>query len=247
MSNLSDVKLCDLLKFLDLGKKPITIYYPETNFVKTKLYYNLNYELHREDGPALLEFKESDGTLMKEYWYINGKLHNETGPAYGEYYKDQTIEKWYLNNINYRVNGPSTVITKPNNELIMELYSDENGKRHREDGPAKISYNNGKLSRIEYIVDEKLHREDGPAIIIFDCNGIVCEEFYYINGQRHREDGPARIIYKDGKKYSEDYYINGKLHREDGPASIFYRDERIENEYWYINDKLIKESNIIYH
>jgi len=33
------------------------------------------------------------------------------------------------------------------------------------------------------------HREEGPACIVYDCDGKVKCEQYYINGKRHREDG----------------------------------------------------------
>jgi hypothetical protein len=51
-------------------------------------WYNLNGELHREDGPAI-EFADGD-----KYWYINGERHREDGPAIefadGDKY-------WYIN------------------------------------------------------------------------------------------------------------------------------------------------------
>jgi hypothetical protein len=83
----------------------------------------------------------------------------------------------------------------------------------------------------------RLHREDGPAIICYN-NGRITSEYWYRNGKRHRDDGPASICYENGKIISEYWYHDGKLHRDDGPASIWYKDGQITNEYWVYNDAL---------
>ncbi len=100
------------------------------------------------------------------------------------------------------------------------VWRDENGKLHREDGPAAI-YPNGKQF---WYINGKLHREDGPAII--GKGGKILE--WYIHGKFHRLDGPA-AIYSDG---TQEWYIHGKLHRDDGPAVIYPNGF----EEWYLND-----------
>ena len=72
-----------------------------------------------------------------------------------------------------------------------------NGKRHREDGPAR-EYTNG--TKFWYR-DGKCHREDGPAMEYADGS-----KYWYLNGKLHREDGPA-VEWSDGGKY---WYLNGK-------------------------------------
>jgi hypothetical protein len=85
------------------------------------------------------------------------------------------------------------------NGLIVDKFGTkiwyQNGKHHREDGPAveradgrKFWYQNGKL-----------HRLDGPAIEDADGN-----KYWYQDDQYHRVDGPA-IEYVDGYK---EWYIN---------------------------------------
>ncbi len=81
----------------------------------------------------------------------------------------------------------------------------ENGKKHREDGPA-IECANGYKA---WYINGKRHREDGPAIEYY--NG---DKRWYRNGELHREDGPA--VELDGG--TKEWWINGKRHREDGPA-----------------------------
>jgi hypothetical protein len=79
------------------------------------------------------------------------------------------------------------------------------GKRHRDDGPAKEYANGDKF----WYRDDKLHRDDGPAVEKADGY-----KEWYRNDKLHRDDGPA-IEYANGNKY---WYKNGKLHRDDGPA-----------------------------
>lgn len=45
-----------------------------------------------------------------------------------------------------------------------------------------------------YLVGELLHREDGPAEILYE-NGKIIRESYFVKGIRHRDDGPAVIHY----------------------------------------------------
>ena len=73
----------------------------------------------------------------------------------------------------------------------------EQGKLHREDGPAVERADGNKF----WYRNDQRHREDGPAIEYADGT-----KFWYRNGQLHREDGPA-IEYVNGRKY---WYINGE-------------------------------------
>jgi hypothetical protein len=82
-----------------------------------------------------------------------------------------------------------------------ETWFDQDGKRHREDGPAvkdadgsKYWYRNGKL-----------HREDGPAV-----ESAAGNKSWYLNGERHREDGPAI----EGANGFNFWYLNGERHSE---------------------------------
>ena len=103
-------------------------------------------------------------------------------------------------------------------------YYNDNGKLHREDGPAEI-YPDG--TQIWYL-NGRLHREDGPAVIHPDGT-----QFWHLNGKRHRKDGPAEI-YPDGTKI---WFLNGKRHREDGPAVI----SPDGSQEWWLNDIVITD------
>ena len=71
---------------------------------------------------------------------------------------------------------------------------------------------------IKHFQNGKLHREDGPAIIRPDhrpsntmslSRGATAIEEWYKNGKRHREDGPA-LTWSCGKTIQEEYWNNGK-------------------------------------
>ena len=105
-----------------------------------------------------------------------------------------------------------------------KIWRNNNGDRHREDGPAFIGVDG--ISQAWY-VNGKCHRIDGPALI---GNGY---QAWYINGICHRENGPA-ISVNDGK---EVWYINGICHRENGPAII----RADGGQEWWINGKAVTE------
>jgi hypothetical protein len=112
-----------------------------------------------------------------------------------------------------------------NREIRVYKFGDigwyQNGKVHREDGPA-YTYPNGSQYWHQNGV---FHRKDGPAIIHHKSKE------WWLNGKLHRENGPA-IEYSNG---TTEWYSNGKRHREDGPA-IEYSDGTKE---WWLNDEKI--------
>ncbi len=58
--------------------------------------------------------------------------------------------------------------------------------------------------------DGKPHREDGPAIIWYYHDGSIRTEYFYLNGKCHRESGPAyTCYYPDGSIEDEWFYFNG--------------------------------------
>jgi hypothetical protein len=86
-----------------------------------------------------------------------------------------------------------TVLVNTNGD--REWY--QNGKRHREDGPAIEDANGYKA----WYKNGKIHREDGPAVE--DAGG---DKVWYQNGSLHRLDGPA-VEHASGSK---EWYIEGK-------------------------------------
>ncbi len=104
------------------------------------------------------------------------------------------------------------------------VWTDENKKWHREDGPAIIRTDGTQ----EWYWHNELHREDGPAIIRTDGT----QEWYW-HGKWHRDGGPA-IIKADGTQI---WCQHGEVHREDGPAVI----EADGTQEWWQHDELHRE------
>ena len=183
----------------------------------------INGQLHREDGPAI-EWPNGD----KE-WFVNGKLHRLDGPACE--WIDGT-KAWFINGEKFdskkEFNKKVAEMKKAENKdkpteidkFRNKYWRNDNGKLHREDGPA-YEYADGTK---EWYINGKLHRLDGPAIEY--ANG---SKEWYLNDKLHREDGPARE-YVSGYK---EWWVNGQLHRLDGPA-IEWVDGSKE---YYIDDK----------
>ena len=65
---------------------------------KEKLWFNSDWRLHREDGPAI---ESADGAKQ---WWLNGELHREDGPA--DESADGTKE-WRVNGLRHREDGPA--------------------------------------------------------------------------------------------------------------------------------------------
>lgn len=111
----------------------------------------------------------------------------------------------------------------------VEYY--QNGKLHREDGPAR-EFRDG---RKEWWWNGKLHRVDGPAIETADDS----YQAWYYHGLMHREGQPAMIDRRkiDLGEFSEEWWNYGRLHREDGPAHI----SQEGHKEWWLYDVLVPE------
>ena len=93
-----------------------------------------------------------------------------------------------------------------NNLGVVDAIGDKrwhnsDGKLHREDGPAFISYDD--IAHM-WFVNGLLHRVDGPAIVSKNYR-----KEWWINGSRHRFDGPALTMCVDGKTLTNEWWING--------------------------------------
>ena len=78
--------------------------------------------------------------------------------------------------------------------------------------PKHVVAHGGSVERWE-LENRKLHREDGPAMIRRQ-GGKVVEEWWRLYGKFHREDGPAYIRRKDGRVTCEQWFMDGKRLRK---------------------------------
>ena len=107
---------------------------------------------------------------------------------------------------------------------------------------------NGSLSKISYINDDKKHNCSGPAIVKWYVGGNKEQEVYYIDNERNdlilfdKIIIPARTeFHKNGNKELEEYYTHGVL--TNPPV--------IDNEiipackYWFKNGNKLSEKHYI--
>ena len=74
----------------------------------------------------------------------------------------------------------------------------------------EIEHSDGSFRREWMTEDGKSHREDGPAIIYCHPDGSIRTEYFYLNGRLHRESGPAYIHHNYNSSTKDEwFYFNG--------------------------------------
>ena len=199
-------------------------------------------ELHREDGPAKIEYYYNENIERVEY-YKDGVLHREDGPAKIEYWKNgnKRLEVYYIDGKRYREDGPvqTSYYEMWNDHKHGEIYLIRDSKGEIIDDITIAYYSNGGVECELHFKGDHHHRENGPAITHYYENGNKKYDEYLIEGKLHREDGPARIWYReDGSKDYEEYFKIGVRHRIDGPTvTQYYENGNKIYEVYYINGR----------
>jgi len=193
-------------------------------------YFNDEGQLHRERGPAHIEYQGDGKTLYAETWYYEGKRHRTSPfgwekqpPAHIIYRQDGSTpyyKTWYKNGIISRDEGlPAKVeYTHDGKTSFAEAWYDENGEIHRNDDlPAYIIYsgkNDKSILSKSWYQHGKIHRDfdKGPAVIESNIiSKFVYKELYYLEGKEYRHDGVTFVRYKhnDTRRLVEDKKIRG--------------------------------------
>jgi hypothetical protein len=145
-------------------------------------------------------------------------------------YTKYTTTKWLKDGKIHRENKPALISYHDEEHWIKKWYKD--GQIHRDNEPAVIT-RGGKYSyRNEWYQNGQLHRENGPAIEYE--NGM---KHWYQNGKLHRLNGPA-IESSDRESQSYQWYKEGQLHRDGGPAVYLYTANDYHEELYYKEGKL---------
>lgn len=87
--NLRNSYGCEIIQNLNIDK------------MYSKLYFNKERKLHKDDGPAVI-FKHGN-----KYWFKNGELHRENGPAVET---EDGRQEWYQNGKLHREDGPAFIL-----------------------------------------------------------------------------------------------------------------------------------------
>ncbi len=178
----------------------------------------------------------SNNSYSNNDYSNNSYLNNYSGGYSGGY-------NWINASLNNRKKQPEPVLQESESQepLLWESafqevksdiqrYRDDDGKLHKDDGPAIIQYKDGEIVNEEWWHHGKLHRQNNPARIQYHKGDVILQMWYQHN-LLHREKGPADITLSNGKVTTEKWYQNSKLHRLDGPAI------KCADGYtrWYIN------------
>lgn len=236
------------MKIKKLQTKKITNIMERTQTIE----YFINNILHREDGPAVIEY------------CMDNPIQTPVNPAQnGENKIIEIVHKYYYQGNCHRNDSPAIICfrnTDKKMHIVLEMYA-RHGISFRKCGPAIIKYvvvgNKSRVFRDEYYTDGSLRR-DKPSIINYEYVGgkiVVINEEYHEGNKLHREDGPARITYKNnnGKTIinTEEFFRNGNHHRNNGPAKIHYEkiDGKIKpiHKYYYENGIPIIIHKLIYY
>lgn len=97
-----------------------------------RMEYYFNGKLHKEDGPAVIEYREDlFSSLCKHSYYFNGKLHRLDGPASIIYYRNGNpkCKEWYRNGIPYNKNGPTNISYRKNGTMKFRKYQGQGWER----------------------------------------------------------------------------------------------------------------------
>ncbi len=144
----------------------------------------LSFDLHREDGPAYIEY-DYNGNIFKEAYFQNGECFREEEdlPCY----------------LKYDING----------NVVEEIYY-KNGAIHRDnDLPAKIvRFEDGQIQTASWFLNGKIDRKNGPAEIE-KYDKLMCFS-YYNNKILHCDTHAAIVILEKGDVIRKEYMLNGK-------------------------------------
>lgn len=147
--------------------------------------------------------------------------------------------------------------------FVIECYYNEEGKLHREDGPAKLYWHykkddiencsNGILNKEEYYLNGKLFRNEGPVIIKYANRNVSYQEFletknglksitfkYQKNELMYKKETFKNDIivitrFQSGNVSLKTYSKNSVFHRIGGPAVIRYSNGKIIEQEYYLN------------
>ena len=119
-----------------------------------------------------IEFRPEDKSITRKIWTSAGVMHLDNDPAYTEYCSNGTVvwKKWYTHGNLNRVQK-----FDKREKLVLDAWF-QDGKRHREDGPALTTYE--KIGR-EILLRRRWYkygvecRDDGPSDIMTDSLGQV--------------------------------------------------------------------------
>lgn len=196
--NINDIlKVNSKLDKMDTSKPYVIENEDQTN------YYNINHQLHREDGPA-----KEDPINGCYQWWVNGKLHREDGPAV----ECDSYKEWYRNGKLHREDGPARESSDGNKEWFidgrkvseMDFKSIIKNKNGRKDDLSKDQIEDLIVDIIDDFDSHELKYDEKKFKWIISFNGTKSKNIY-----SHLASLFSRI--EDHGMEMDSNYSNGKL------------------------------------
>lgn len=92
----------------------------------------------------------------------------------------EEVEAQQIENLGGLIIKEEWIYVGPNNQPYSKEYR-LNGRLHRQDGPAMVYYEEGKLKEERWFQHGSLHRQGGPAVTVY---GDEIEEEYWERGKK---------------------------------------------------------------
>ncbi len=144
----------------------------------------------------------------------------------------------------HRENNLPAYVQGNSNYYIKQWYV--HGKLHRTDGPAYISFYDGKPVRERWYRNGKFHTPNGPNIDHY--NGRIIHEWFDNGVPIAKREQPSYICYRPDGSYEKKWYDEkNKLHNPYGPAVILYNSKgMIMRSCYYCKGKKTRPHNAFY-
>jgi len=140
---------------------------------------------------------------------------NEWDSELVSYYENGNIKSKILEKINDDNKRYILILKWNDNSFLINQKWLKNGKKHKKNGPAYITYDNlGQIITENWYKNGKLHRENGPAVIHYDINKIRMIEIWYKNGRLYRDDGPVIIHRNKDNIITKKRFCNKNVEKE---------------------------------
>lgn len=125
-----------------------------------------------------LKYCESSNTILSKNYELDNLYHNIKGPALITKFDNIYHERYYINGLYDRKNGPANIIYQDNYKFI-EIYFFKN-KKHRVNNPAEIQYYpNGNIWREYYWINDVRCNDNGPVYNEYSIDGELLATNYW--------------------------------------------------------------------
>lgn len=106
---------------MDNASKPVFTYY-DNGKMKSVIWFNKNDEIHREDGPAVINYF-TNGKVHYQIYLVNNVRHRIDGPSYSRFDDVGFIktQEYYKNNVRHRHNGPA-ILSKNSRRVHVNFF-----------------------------------------------------------------------------------------------------------------------------